>query len=169
LVRLTVIVMAGATLALAAPAEAGEASKIVERCAHGESLAGFSQNGYREALKHLPTEVVEYSDCANQIRKAELAAAGGGGGEAGGGGSSNVALPLTPSERQAVSRAHRHGAAPVKLDGHTIEPGVVHANVASVTSTLPSSLLAILALLLAGALTLAGTEAYKRVRASRHR
>lgn len=156
-----------ALLAAAAPAEASEATKIVERCTHGESLGGFSQNGYREALKHLPTEVTEYSECANEIRKAELAAAGGTQGGASSG--SAVALPLSAGERQAVLNAHRRGSAPVKIDGRTIEPGVVHADVASVTSTLPSSLLAILALVLAGGLALGGTEAYKRFLARRSR
>jgi hypothetical protein len=168
LLRPTTIALPLALLAIAAPAQASEASKIIERCTHGESLSGFSQNGYREALKHMPTEVTEYSDCANEIRKAELAAAGGTEGGAGAS-SSNVPLPLSPSERKAVLGARRHGAAPVRIDGHTVKPGVVHADVASVTSTLPSSLLAILALMLAGGLAVAGGEAYKRVRSSRDR
>jgi len=167
LLRPTTIALPLALLAIAAPAKASEASKIIDRCTHGESLSGFSQNGYREALKHLPTEVTEYSNCANEIHKAELAAAGGT--EAGIGASSSVPLPLSPSERKAVLGAHRHGAAPVRIDGHTVKPGVVHANVASVTSTLPSSLLAVLALMLAGGLALAGAEVYKRVRAGRGR
>lgn len=167
LLRPTTIALFLALLAIAAPAQASEASKIVERCTHGESLSGFSQNGYREALRHMPTEVTEYSDCANEIHKAELAAAGGSEGGAGAG--SNVPIPLTHNERQAVLSAHRHGAAPVQIDGHTVKPGVVHADVASVTSTLPSSLLAVLALMLASGLGLAGSEVYKRVRAGRGR
>jgi hypothetical protein len=163
----TIALASAMLLVSATPAQAGEASKIIERCTHGESLGGFSQNGYREALRHMPTEVTEYSDCANLIRKAELAAAGGT--EGGGGSSSNVAIPLTPTERRAVSNAHRQGAAPVKIDGHTVKPGVVDAGVASVTSTLPSSLLAILALLVAGGLALAGEKAYRRVGAGRDR
>ena len=55
-------------------------TKIIERCTHGQSLSGFSQQDYRRALQELPTEVEEYSDCANLIRRAQLAAAGGGGG-----------------------------------------------------------------------------------------
>ena len=55
-------------------------AKIIERCTHGESLGGFSQQAYRRALKELPTEVEEYSDCANLIRRAQLAASGRGGG-----------------------------------------------------------------------------------------
>jgi hypothetical protein len=161
-------VLAAATLlVMAAPGQASEATKIVYRCTHGESLGGFSQNGYKEALKHLPTEVIEYSECANEIRKAELAAAGGTQGGPGSG--SNVPTPLTPSERQAVLNAHSHGSAPVRIDGRTIEPGVVHADIASVASTLPPSLLAILALVLAGGVAFGGAEAYKRIVARRGR
>ena len=56
---------------------------IINRCTHGQSLSGFSQQAYRRALQELPTEVEEYSDCANLIRRAQLAAAGGAGGGAG--------------------------------------------------------------------------------------
>ena len=63
-----------------AGASADIGTKIIERCTHGQSLSGFSQQDYRRALKELPTEVEEYSDCANLIRRAQLAAAGGGGG-----------------------------------------------------------------------------------------
>lgn len=146
---------------------AGEASKIIARCTHGESLAGFSQDGYREALKKMPTEVSEYSDCANLIRKAELAAAGGGG-EAGAS-SSSVPIALTPNERRQVQNAHSHGATAIPVAGKPIKPGVVHADIASVTSALPSSLLAVLALLAAGAVTFLATEAYRHVRAGRDR
>ena len=154
-------------LLTAAPARASEASKIIERCTHGESLSGYSQKGYREALKQMPTEVSEYSDCANLIRKAGLAAAGGGTGAAAPGGSSSVALPLTPTEQKAVQSAHRHGSAPVQVSGEEIRPGVVHANIASAVNTLPHSLFAVLALMLAGAVALAVGEVRKRVRARR--
>jgi hypothetical protein len=154
----------------ATPAYGGEASTIIERCTHGKSLGGFSQNGYREALKQMPTEVSEYSDCVNSIRKAELAAVGGAPAGEGAGGST-AAIALTPSEQRQVQAAHRLGAAPVHLGSGAgvVRPGVVRADIASVTSTLPSSLLAVLALLIAGGLALAGGGVYRRVRAGRHR
>jgi hypothetical protein len=150
------------------PAAAGEVQKIIEKCEHAESLGGYSQKAYREALKKLPTEVSEYSECANLIRKAELAAAGGGGGGATvPGASPTVALPLTPTERRAVQRAHHHGSAPVQVAGEPIRPGVVHADISSAVSTLPDSLFAVLALMLACAVALMGREVVKRVR-TRH-
>jgi hypothetical protein len=156
---------AAALLVCAPPAQASEAQAIIEKCGHGESFGGYSQSAYREALKDMPTEVREYSPCENLIRKAELAAAGGGGAAAVG--ASNVALPLTPSEQRAVQSAHRNGSAPVQVDGETIRPGVVHADIASVVNTLPGSLLAVLSFMLAGALVLAAGEVRKRVRARR--
>jgi len=162
------VLVALALLAGASTAHASEAQTIIEKCGHGEPFSGYSQSAYREALKHIPTEVSEYTDCANQIRKAELAAAGGGAGGGAGVGSSNVALPLTPSEQRAVQNAHHSGSTPVQVGGEPIQPGVVHANIASAVNTLPRSLFAVLAFMLAGALALAIGEVRKRVRARRN-
>jgi hypothetical protein len=156
-----------ALLVGAPAAHASEARTIIEKCTHGEPFGGYSQNAYREALKQMPTEVIEYSPCVNLIRKAELAAAGGGAGSGAGAGSSNVALALTPSERHTVQSAHHNGSSPVRVGGVPVHPGVVHADIASAVNTLPSSLLAVLALMLAGALALAVGEVRKRVRARR--
>jgi hypothetical protein len=152
----------------AAPANASEASTIVEKCAHGESFGGYSQSAYRQALKQLPTIVSEYSPCAEQIRKAELAAAGGGAGGTSTSSPPNVPLALTPTEQRAVQSAHHNGSTPVQVGSEPIRPGVVHANIASAVNTLPHSLFAVLAFLLAGALALAIGEVGKRVRARRH-
>jgi hypothetical protein len=116
---LVLVVLAALTL-LASPssARAGEASQIVEKCAHGESVGGYTQNAYRQALKQLPTIAIEYSECVNEIHKAELAAAGGGAGSSAPGASSSVALPLAPSEQRAVQDAHRSGGSkPVQVGG----------------------------------------------------
>jgi hypothetical protein len=158
-----------ALLAGAASTQASEASTIIEKCAQKKPISGYSQNAYREALKQLPTEVIEYSDCEQQIRKAELAAAGGGGSAPATGVSPNVALPLTASEQRAVQSAHHNGSAPVRVGDEPIRPGVVHANIASAVNTLPSSLFAVLALLFAGALLLAVREVGRRVRARGNR
>jgi hypothetical protein len=152
---------------IAAASTASEAQTILEKCGHGEPFGGYTQNAYREALKQMPTEVREYSPCENLIHKAELAAAGGGAGASGA--SSNVALPLSPSEQRAVQSAHHGRPAPVRVGGEPIRPGVVHANIASAVNTLPYSLFAVLAFLLAGALVLTAGEVGKRVRARRHR
>jgi hypothetical protein len=164
----TAVALVATALLVGAPsAQASEAQKIIEKCGHKEPFGGYRQSAYREALKQLPTEVSEYTDCENLIRKDELAAAGGGGGAGAPGVSASVLLPLTPSEQRAVQSAHRNGSTPVRVGNEPIRPGVVHANIASAVNTLPHSLFAVLALMLAGALLLVVGEVRKRVRARR--
>ncbi|HEV7528809.1 MAG TPA: hypothetical protein VGO29_07925 [Solirubrobacteraceae bacterium] len=165
--RLAVVVALVALVCLAPEASADTGTKIIERCTHGQSLAGFSQQDYRRALQELPTEVEEYSDCANLIRRAQLAAAGGGGAGTGGGGAPAVATPLSPSERSKLNRVAKSGATPLHFGGQLVRPGVVHANIASAFSSLPGALLAVLAFLLACALALGGRAIGRSVRAHR--
>src|SRR5271169_1823752 len=117
-------------LSLSSPAGADVGATIINRCTHGQSLSGFSQEAYRQALQELPTEVEEYSDCANLIRRAQLAAAGQGG--SGKGESAATApIPVTPAERSALNNAPKAGAAPLRVGGQVVSPGVIHASVAS--------------------------------------
>jgi hypothetical protein len=154
-----------ALLSIVAPASADVGTTIINRCTHGQSLSGFSQQDYRRALQELPTEVEEYSDCGNLIRRAQLAAAGGGGSSAGA--ATAIATPLTPAERSALKRVRKAGSAPLLVGGELVHPGVVHAGIASALSSLPNPLLAILAFLLACALLLAGRALRNRVRTRR--
>ena len=163
--RLPAVSLAALALMLStAPAAfADVGATIIERCTHGQSLSGFTQHDYARALQELPTEVQEYSDCANLIRRAQLAAAGGGGG------ASTSAIPLTPAERSALSRVLKRGSPPVQVEGQLVRPGVIHADFASALNSLPAPLLAILAFLLACALLVAGGGLRNRVRAYRSR
>jgi hypothetical protein len=154
-------------LCSAAPARADVGATIIQRCTHGQSLSGFSQQDYRRALQELPAEVEEYSDCANLIRRAQLAAAGGGGGAGPAGAEGASAIPLSRSERAALGRVPRAGDAPLRLGGQLVRPGVVHANIASALSSLPTPLLATLSFLLACAIAVAANAIRKRVRARR--
>jgi hypothetical protein len=154
-----------ALLGIVSPARADIGETIILRCTHGQSLSGFSQSAYRQALKELNADAEEYTDCSSLIQQAQLAAAGGGGGA--GGGRSAVAIAPTPSEQRAIAGAKRAGAAPEQLGGQVIHPGVVHADIASVFSSLPTPLLATLAFLLACLLLLAGGLLRSRVRARR--
>lgn len=171
---MTLLVLALAAALQAAPAGADVGTKIIERCTHGQSIAGFSQQDYRRALEETTAEVNEYSDCVNLIHKAQLAAAGrgaaGGGGGTGPGSvgalSANVAPP-TPAEQQALQSAHSSGATPVQVGAHTVAPGVVHADIASAASSLPTPLLALLAFLLGGGLFILARAIRERVGADR--
>lgn len=163
-----------ALLVVPSLAHASEARKILRLCGESKPLSGFSQKAYREALKQMETELVEYSECQREISEAERKAAGEGSsgfgtsaGAAGPGGLTNTPIPLTPAESKAVESAHHRGSA-VPVGGAPIHPGVVHADIASAVNKLPRSLLAMLALLTAGALTTLALEARKRVNARRN-
>jgi hypothetical protein len=156
---------------LAAPAQADIGEKIVLRCTHGESLRGFTQKDYEKALEELETSLIEYSGCSSVIHEAERAGVGsrggfgggGGGGGSAGTGASTAAATATPAERSDLNHAPSSGAAPLKLGGQTIRPGVVHVDIASAFSSLPTPLLAILLFLVACAVALAGGVLRNRV------
>jgi hypothetical protein len=150
---------------LTAVASADTGTKIIERCTHGQSLSGFSQKDYRRALQEMPTEVEEYSPCANLIRRAQLAAAGAdGGGGSSGGGSSPLATPISPAEQSALTGASKASSGPLSVGGESVQPGVIHTNVSSALSSLPAPLLAVLIFLLACAAALGGRSIQKAIR-----
>jgi hypothetical protein len=143
-----------APLSLTGIARADEAAKVLQQCEHGHVPKGFSQTAYAKALRTMPTVVNEYSNCEELIRQAQLAGPGSGAGGAGGsgggagGGSEGYVPPPTPAEQQLLSRATGHeGATPVRVGRNAVSPGVVHADLASAVSSLPGTLLALLALL----------------------
>jgi len=163
---LAVLLALACLAASASVAVADTGTKIIDRCTHGQSLSGFSQKDYRRALAELPTEVEEYSDCANLIRHAQLAAAGGGGGGGGlaGGGGSPLATPISPAEQSSLAGASKASSGPLRIGGTKVQPGVINANVSSAFSSLPASLLAVLAFLLACAAALSGRSIQKAIR-----
>jgi hypothetical protein len=139
--------------------------QIILRCTHGQSLSGFSQSAYRQALKELSADAEEYSSCGQEIRQAQLAAASGQ--KSGATAAPTVAIATTPAEATALRHTQKAGSGPVAVGGQVVSPGVVHANVASAVSTLPDPLLAVLALMLAALVALAVSYARRRIRARR--
>ena len=139
--------------------------QIILRCTHGQSLSGFSQSAYKQALKELSADAEEYTNCSSLIRQAQIAAA------AHRGSSPSTAIPValaaSPGELKAIKHAQNTGSGPVSVGGQVIHPGVVHANIASAFSTLPPSLLAVLALMLASLIALAVGYGRRRLRARR--
>jgi hypothetical protein len=167
---LLAVVLAMVALATAPAALADIGETIILRCTHKESLAGFPPRAYSRALKELSADSEEYTDCGSLIRQAQVAAAsgrGGGGSTASPSAAGPVATVASPSEQRSVTRAASGVAEPVPLSGGLISPGVVHASVASALSTLPTPLLATLALMLICLLVVAGRAMRDRVRARR--
>jgi hypothetical protein len=155
------------TAMLMAPslASASEASTIIYRCVNGKSLSGFKQAAYRKALKELAETGRQYSDCEELIRKAQLAAAGGLSSGGGGlpGAAQAVPLPVTPTEQHAIDSAGHTSPGSVAVGNKLVVPGVTHANIASVFSSLPAPLLALVIFVLACALGAAGQTLRERV------
>ncbi len=170
------------TLALAATlpatASADVGAQILNRCGHlksGESLSGYTVAQYKQALQEMPTEVLEYSNCQELIYKAELAAAahkGSGASQGGGGGPGSAtgsgaggAVEPTPAQQRILEATRRESLTPVHLGGggETVLPGVVHPDLASATSSLPTPVLVVIALVIACLLLLAGKEIRERI------
>lgn len=159
--------------AASAGASAGSTKKILEACGEGKIPSGYSQQAYDQALKQMPPELAEYSDCSDLIHKAQLAAAAGnrGGGAGSGGADAASSAPIAPptaSEQHALEHITHSAAPPVKVGEEVIHPGVVHVDIASALDTLPTPLLALLAFLLACALLMLGRTVLARTRARRH-
>ena len=154
-------------VAAPAPASAASRDEIIGDCADDGQLQGrYSPSELRDARKNLPSDVAEYTDCADVLRRAELGDGGspGGNGTSGGGafpgstgspgsgGSSGPALtPANDAERAALTRAQTDGAAPVEVNGEAITPGAAGFSPNATRNGMPASLLfAIIALALLG-------------------
>jgi hypothetical protein len=150
---------------IAPPANASVGETIIQRCTHGQSLSGFSQQAYSEALKDLTADAREYTECGSLIRQAQLAAASGSGGAPGAG--AVTPITPTPSEQRAIAHATRAGPIPILVGGSLVHPGVIHANIASAFSSLPTPLLVIVIFLIACLLLVAGGAVRNHIRARR--
>ncbi len=160
--------LVAAALASAQPAGADIGEAIILRCTHNKPLSGFSQSAYSKALKELSADTEEYGSCSSRIHQAQLAAAAagrGGGGASGPSATAPTPIAATPSEQRAIARAQHAGSEPIELGGgQVVHPGVVHVEVASALSSLPTPVLATIAFLLAGLLVAAGGVLRNRLR-----
>jgi hypothetical protein len=92
--RLTVALLA--CLLLAPAAALASWQSVITDCRDGRIDQHHSLKDYTEALAHMPSDVIEYTDCQSVIRRAQLAAAASGKhgktsstSNSGGGGNSN--------------------------------------------------------------------------------
>ena len=162
------VVMLAAAASVPATAAAEDVGhKIIRLCGEGKSLSGFPPSAYAKALKEISPTTEEYSECGQLIRQAQAAAAAGHSSGGGSGSGLAAALQASPAEQQAIAAAAKSGSEPVLLGGQPIHPGVVHADVSSALSTLPTPLLALLAFLLACLVAFCGGFARKRFRRER--
>ena len=139
--------------------------QLILRCTHNESLTGFPQSAYTQALSELSADSEEYTGCAILIRQAQLATATGN--TAAAGASVPTLIPATPQEQASIAHATHSGSGPVRLGGQLIRPGVVPVSISSAVSTLPTPLLLIVVLLLAFVLVIAAGGVRSHIRSRR--
>ena len=173
-----------ALMLVAAPAALADTrDDIIRDCNDDGRLDGdYTPSQIRDARKHIPADVDQYSDCRDVLTRAlggtgksnvgGATGGGSGGGTSGGGssggGSAAPATPLTPAspeDEQAIAGAAADGGTDaVEVGGTAIVPGeggLVRAN------PLPASL--VVALLLLALLAAAAAGPFVRRRVSRRR
>jgi hypothetical protein len=182
-------------LLLLGPAAPAHAASLLDDCQDGRIDGTYSQADFRRALRNIPSDFDQYTDCRRVIRRAQLAAAGGGsnaggvdgggaagaggpgggsGGAAGGGTSTEAPTsalrpdPLesaTPDERRAFEQATTGGGAPVRVGRAAVRPGATGDEAAA--GDLPGALVALLALLAVAGLACGAAATRARVLARR--
>ena len=173
--RLLITAVLGCLLLPAAAWASGTA--VIKDCTDDGVIQGhYSQQDYKNALNNLPTDVDEYTNCRDVIKRAQLAASGGGGG---GGTSGGSAVPVAPpgtdplagaseSERAAVEAARNGGAdKPIRIGGKLVQPGKLGFGALGSPTTLPNSLIAVLVAIGIAAAAAAATYVRNRVVARR--
>lgn len=100
--RRTVTTILCALSAFAAFPAAASASpeQIFDDCQDGRLDKKYSAKDYRRALAGLPTDIDEYTNCRQVIRRAQLGFDGGAGGGAGGGEDFGAGVGVDPNGRQ---------------------------------------------------------------------
>ncbi len=177
----------------AAPASAATRNQILRDCALDGKLDGtYTAAELRDARRTLPTDSDEYSDCADQLRDAELRAVaasrgGGGDGPAPGGGTGAAPGAIDPgtairSTGPVVSTGSRPGPevfpndeeakrldtirgterGPVRVDGADVQPRIGTVRSGALTDP-PAALIAALAVVGLGLLGFAAQALRRRV------
>jgi hypothetical protein len=143
-------------VALLAPAAAHASSgKVIRDCADDGQLQGrYSDKELKQALKDLPADLDEYSDCREAIGAAigkGGAGKGGGGHKGGGGGGGGHRASAADNQRHqandaaALDKATRGGKPKLRVGGEDVSPGSngLFRN-ASASHSIPGPLLAAL-------------------------
>jgi hypothetical protein len=180
-----------ALLAVATPAQ-GSGLDVIRDCTDDEVMSKtYTQKEYRDALRQFAADGDQYGNCRDVIRRAQAAAAAkksaangngtaapgtapGGGGPSGGAGAIGSApaaeqlKQASETERQAVQTARGTEPGSVAVDNAMVDPAAVGtAPGVNQASDLPTPVLLLLALLLAGALAVAGLRVRRLVNARR--
>ena len=171
--RLLITAVLGCLLLPAAAWASGDA--VIKDCTDDGVIQGhYSQQDYKNALDNLPTDVDEYTDCRDVIKRAQTGAGGGSGGTGSGGPGTGTPAggdPLasaSPAERAALAKAQAGGGSkPVRIGGKLVQPGKLGFGGLGSPTTLPASLIAVLVALGIAAAAAGATYVRNRVTARR--
>jgi hypothetical protein len=152
------LMLSGLILLLAAPtASAGVREQILRECQEGRITGSYTPGQLRDARKHIPTDIDEYSDCRDVLSRAALAGGGSGGGSGGGdapvapgglslaGTTGNLLKPDADDERTALKDA-KSDSGDLTIDGDRVIPAAAGLGTGA-RHELPVSLLVVLILL----------------------
>jgi hypothetical protein len=150
------LTLSGLILLLAAPAaSAGTREKILRECQEGSITGDYTPKQLRDARKHIPTDIDEYSDCRDVLAQAALT---GRGGSSNGGAGSNAPggvvpqggrSPLTsadPGETAALDDA-RLNSDRLSIGEQSVIPGAAGFATDAERHGLPTTVLVVLILL----------------------
>ena len=146
--RLLITAVLGCLLLPAAAWGSGDA--VIKDCTDDGVIQGhYSQQDYKNALNNLPTDVDEYTDCRDVIKRAQTGGGTGGPGAGGTGGNTPAGgdplATATPAEKAAIAAAQANGASkPVEIGGKLVQPGQLGFGGLGSPTTLPASLIAVL-------------------------
>ena len=166
--RLLITAVLGCLLLPAAAWASGTA--VIKDCTDDGVIQGhYSQKDYKDALANLPTDVDEYTDCRDVIKRAQTGGTGGGPGAPGGTGGATPTGgdPLstaTPAERAALAKAQAGGGSkPLTIGGKLVQPGKLGFGGLGSPTKLPASLIAVLVALGTAAVAAGATYVRNRV------
>lgn len=174
--RTTLAALAALAALASTPASAlGASTAVIRDCQDGKIDGKYSQKEFSQALRNIPTDVDEYTDCRDVIRRAQLGAAGGGSSKGEGTGGAGGAAPppssaaanagktaaqileaASPAERAAVNQATGQ-AGTVQVGGRSVSPDATGLSPAGAANVVPVPLIVALVLLGLG-LALAATQ-----------
>jgi hypothetical protein len=149
------LTLSGLILLLAAPAaSAGTREKILRECQEGRITGDYTPKQLRDARKHIPTDIDEYSDCRDVLAQAALTGRGGSNGGAGSnapggvvpqGGRSSL-TSADPGETAALDDA-RLNSDRLSIGEQSVIPGAAGFATDAERHGLPATLLVVLILL----------------------
>jgi hypothetical protein len=174
------LTLSGLILLLAAPtASAGVREKILRECQDGRISGNYTPAQLRDARKHIPTDIDEYSDCRDVLARAALSGrstgngGGGGGGTAApggvlpGGGDGNRVVANGTAEEKDLVDALKSAPKGADVGGEHLVPGASGLAADAARHGLPTSLLTALILIGLCALAAAAPAVRRRVIARR--